>query len=75
MLSTGGGAGVLAWELVPKGTRHCHYRAPFGVVSFACYVLQNGGGVWALAGLCILCIHGGWLLQGQQPAPNKVVSI
>lgn len=27
------------------------------------------------AGLCILCIRGGWLLRGQQPSPNKVVSI
>ena len=26
-----------------------------------------------LAGLCILCIRGSWLLQGRQPAPNKVV--
>lgn len=67
---------VPVWELAPEGTRHCHLQSPpFAFGSFAFHVLQQDGRTWVLAGLCILCIHGGGLLRGRQPAPNKVVSI
>ena len=65
---------ISSLALALEGTRHCPVgSAPPVSGSFAFHVLRKGGRAWVLAGRCILCIHGGWLLRGRQPALIKAV--